>query len=175
MLLPAALPPSYSSVQTVMGTPISKNRNRPYGDEERIFYPCKENELNPLLDTQIKEELGHLLKHLNKFMAAALKIGFESPKQAIPFFIHTWNLLTDLEAEKITIDNTLDDTILVRAAVDDTNLYLDFYTDDDLPNGYEVIVSVYRDKKNVLSVSGGFEFVSKHLFQYFKIQASTTM
>lgn len=85
---------------------------------------------------------------------------------ALPIFIQVFNSLSELgvNTDQMSLSKTLDDSVLLKANLENKSFYFEIYFDEDeYPKGYEIIANLYDEKRMALSVSGSTEFVLKKI------------
>ena len=59
-----------------------------------------------------------------------------------------------LESEKITLEKTPENSLLIKANYNNKQYFMGIYFDEDLAAGYECFLNVYENKKPILSTDG---------------------
>lgn len=116
--------------------------------------------------TQANPLLVDSLRLVLDYMQVLRKIGCEDYKLAngiLTKIIQT--LLTQgVSTERISVGGTEDDSLSVRGKAGNMSFYFETYFDEEeYQKGYEVISSVYFNKKNIAAVSGSIEFVLENI------------
>ncbi len=78
-----------------------------------------------------------------------------------------------ISIDKITIESTRDESLLIRGNTKNLSYYFEVYFDIvEYPIGYEVISNIYENKELLVSVSGSIDFVVKKVTEKTSLQFS---
>jgi hypothetical protein len=119
-------------------------------EQTSLTHPAKEVAKSDFFDRTI--QIGRQLRAIWPFFA---HIDADVFQEAI---IRLVKLLLNEPFERIVLEKTPDDSLLVKACWHDRNVYIDLDFDTDEPDGYEVVIGVYYQKMSILSVAGSFDF-----------------
>ncbi|MCA0234042.1 MAG: hypothetical protein LCH91_26535 [Bacteroidetes bacterium] len=114
--------------------------------------------------------LNDLKRLIYDFARISSNVGCNDLQElGLPIFIQVFNTLSEVgvNIDQMSLSKTLDDSVLLKANLQNKSFYFEIYFDEDeYPKGYEIIANLYDEKRMVLSVSGSIEFVLKKI-QFF--------
>jgi hypothetical protein len=105
-----------------------------------------------------------------KYFAVLPELKESQFKNSIDVWLEIATFLNEFQAIQVIFERTPEDSILCKAVINAPNdsrcqLFLALYFDETEPSGYEAILNVFQEKKQVLAVSGEFEILKKRLHQ----------
>ncbi len=143
-----------------------KSREVPAQHWQGQISASKNQAAGPIIETQASPLLVDSLRLVLDYMQVLRKIGCDDYVLSNEIFtkIIQTLLVQGVDTEKISVGGTEDDSLSVRGKVGDKSFYFETYFDEEeYQQGYEVISSVYFNKKNIAAVSGSIDFVLENI------------
>ena len=144
-----------------LNTPYSKSSSKnksPYHFEQG-FYQREKTPITHPVEEVIKSERFDrtvpIRKQLSTIWPLFVHIDANLFQDAITRLVI---LLLNEPFERVVLEKTPDESLLVKASWHDRNVYIDLDFDTDEPEGYEVVISVYDQKRLLLNVAGSSDF-----------------
>ncbi len=109
-----------------------------------------------LVIQQLSEETKKRIKYIDKFSELLCDSQTNLTKSIVDKLA---SFLVLTQSDKITFEKTPENSFLIKASLDVKDYFLAIYFDNEVPNGYECFLNVYKDKKYVSDFHGELDTV----------------
>ena len=160
--------------EIVANTPYIKAKDdtrQQYGFEGGFYYILNEQITHPVVERQRQEmarRIQQLFDQFNQIAGSLQEISpaWQDPTPIAPVIGKLFAQLINNPFERVVLEQTPDESLLIKTDWQQHNVYIDVYFDAEIKDGYEIVLSAYKaqQREPVLSVAGPLNFVFDRLF-----------
>jgi len=163
---PSGMAHGVENVRTISGKTGSRNGSNPFINSYGLYSKDEvETESHPLKEVQRNDRTRDIIaiaKHLEPLQKHFQSVDENVFERAL-VFMSVFCVLS--QSKNISIENTKNESILFRSEARGHSVYLEFFFDEEEPNGYDIVLNLYKDKKHVASYAGDMDLIFIKYFE----------